>query len=696
MIPLTLRLRNFLPYQDTEVDLRDLHVAALVGPNGAGKSSILEALTWALWGQARSRSDDELIRQGAEDMIVEVTFKAQEKEYRVERRRVRGKRSYLLLFGPGGEILTGASIASTEAFICALLRMDYDTFVNTAFFAQGKADVFTQAQPAHRQEVLAAILGLERYQELSDVCRRRALDLTTELAAARGAEETLEAQASKLGHCRARLLTAREEVARAADELLAASEAQSALAQQLADAVAKAAEQSALRSQVDVYQHEYDRFETDREEKKKELADLQEKAAALPGLEARLEPNENVEEEVAALEEEIRDLPELRQRYGEARGRWQAEVDAKQQQAKRYLGLATLAEGEENMPCPTCLQPLTPAAAKALFEQGSQLDREVEAAEFVSELEQQIAAKEGLVTTLQDLRRRASGVPELRAQVKAAREAAAKVPDLERLLEDLRKGLLAASNILGVAREQLDAIGDLEGARRSLQDRLTAADAKKRECEEAHTAARDQAAALETEVRLAQEAEEQLRQLRLRVAAQTEEQADYQELGDAFGKRGVQALLVDRALPELESMANELLDRLWSGARVELRTQRASKKDGAQPIETLDVLTTNEAGELPYENCSGGQKFRVDFAVRLALARLLARRADAAMPLLAIDEGFGTQDTEGRKRLLEAIRGVQDDFDLVLVVTHIEEMADSFQRVLTVAAGPDGPSVTRR
>jgi exonuclease SbcC len=45
---------------------------------------------------------------------------------------------------------------------------------------------------------------------------------------------------------------------------------------------------------------------------------------------------------------------------------------------------------------------------------------------------------------------------------------------------------------------------------------------------------------------------------------------------------------------------------------------------------------------------------------------------------LVIDEGFGSQDPEGRQRLVEAINAVQDQFACILVITHIDELRDKF------------------
>ncbi|MGB5595882.1 MAG: AAA family ATPase, partial [Crocosphaera sp.] len=65
MIPLQLTLKNFLSYRDTILDFRGLHTACICGANGAGKSSLLEAITWAIWGQSRTASDEDIIHAGA-------------------------------------------------------------------------------------------------------------------------------------------------------------------------------------------------------------------------------------------------------------------------------------------------------------------------------------------------------------------------------------------------------------------------------------------------------------------------------------------------------------------------------------------------------------------------------------------------------------------------------------------------------
>ena len=75
---------------------------------------------------------------------------------------------------------------------------------------------------------------------------------------------------------------------------------------------------------------------------------------------------------------------------------------------------------------------------------------------------------------------------------------------------------------------------------------------------------------------------------------------------------------------------------------------------------------------------------------------MLARRAGAQLRTLFIDEGFGTQDEEGRNKLVEAITAIQEDFDLILVITHIEDLRDAFPVHVMVEKQGDGSRIQVR
>jgi len=156
--------------------------------------------------------------------------------------------------------------------------------------------------------------------------------------------------------------------------------------------------------------------------------------------------------------------------------------------------------------------------------------------------------------------------------------------------------------------------------------------------------------------------------------------AQHKTLERAFGKDGVPALLIEQALPEIEDKANELLDKLTDSRMfIEFVTQESYRDEKRKDLrETLEIKIKDGAGARDYEMYSGGEAFRVNFAIRLALSEILAQRKGARLQTLVIDEGFGSQDALGRQRLIEAINLVRNDFAKILVITHLDELKDAF------------------
>ncbi len=77
MIPVKLKLSNFTSYGESvpDLDFTKFKLAAISGLNGAGKSSLLDAVTWCIWGASRAGdSADALIHLGSDDMSVEFNF----------------------------------------------------------------------------------------------------------------------------------------------------------------------------------------------------------------------------------------------------------------------------------------------------------------------------------------------------------------------------------------------------------------------------------------------------------------------------------------------------------------------------------------------------------------------------------------------------------------------------------------------
>jgi exonuclease SbcC len=172
--------------------------------------------------------------------------------------------------------------------------------------------------------------------------------------------------------------------------------------------------------------------------------------------------------------------------------------------------------------------------------------------------------------------------------------------------------------------------------------------------------------------------------------ARREEASLLEELREAFGQRGVPNMIIETIVPEVEEVANALLSKMTEGntMMVRLETQRETK--AGETRETLEIIISDGLGTRAYDMYSGGEAFRINFALRVALSKLLARRAGVQLRALFIDEGFGSQDALGRERLVAAINSIQDDFDRILVITHLDELRDAFPARIEVTKTPEG------
>ena len=201
MLPLKLILENFMPYRGPQepLILEGLGIACLSGPNGAGKSSLLDAITWALWGRSRAGSSaDQLVAAQMSDMGVQLEFRSHGVDYRVERRHRRRRSGgnttcdFQMRDGDGWRVLTERSVTETTRKIVETIRLDYETFINSAFLVQGKADLFVSQRPAERKRILGEILNLSEYERYAQTARDMARDDRNRRDVARGRIEAID------------------------------------------------------------------------------------------------------------------------------------------------------------------------------------------------------------------------------------------------------------------------------------------------------------------------------------------------------------------------------------------------------------------------------------------------------------------------------------------------------------------------
>jgi exonuclease SbcC len=858
MLPTRLELKNFLAYRSPDPVIFDgIHLACLSGQNGAGKSSLLDAITWAIWGKGRARSDDELIHVGQEEMQVTLDFLQSGDKYRVIRKRRLGNMRKDGRRGPGTttldffawdketnsfRIINEPSVRWTQKRITEFLRLDYPTFVNSAFLQQGRADSFTLKTASERKEILAEVLGLDQWTHYEERAKRKLRLIENELSGISGRLADMEREMAEEDAARRDFEFAEQELAAIREAVAEAEASYDEMAG--ADVELKSAE-----SELESVRRQIRERERDIASTHEEIARYQER---LTNHQAIVAERESIEDGYAQLQEAreadqafanaLRELREveslinnLERQIDEARqdivkditssetliedsrqqadnvAEFQAQRDdileeivlLERDEKRREVMQQEIADFKEERSalreqnktlhqemndikerldmidsatearCPLCNQTLDEDHRQQIAtdlrdegtERGNRYRGNIEQMELIKaeieEREQSIAILEKSLPKLTTLR---GELGRLDQQVRDAESAAQRVEEQMEHLDELRTILdeerfaealhiqlqeaLAQREKLGYdpgahdeIREKMlkfntfqtratelqiaqQAIPDLErltgeaqarigrwehnlkeGQKREseLQDALVDLQARAEEMKRRRDAWHHQrtlerqsierVTALRQKLHAIEEMKRRYQDLKARQQVLQEEESIYQQLKNAFSKSGIPAMLIEAAIPELEETANRLLHRMTSG-RMVLRfdTQREKKTGGI--AETLDISISDDLGTRDYNLYSGGEAFRINFAIRVAISQLLARRAGAQLRTLFVDEGFGTQDEVGRQRLIEAINVVQDDFDLILVITHIDELRDMFPVRIEVEKMEQGSRVS--
>ncbi|GCL37913.1 exonuclease subunit SbcC [Sphaerospermopsis sp. FACHB-1094] len=1000
MIPVQLILKNFLSYRDATLDFGGLHTACICGSNGAGKSSLLEAITWAIWGESRATVEDDVIYSGAKEVRVDFTFYNNLQKYRVIRTRVRGATSVLefQIETPAGfRPLTGKGMRATQDVILQHIKLDYETFINSAYLRQGRADEFMLKRPTERKEILAELLKLNQYDLLAEKAKdnskqykgraeelERSLDniksqlqqreattaekaelevqlnhlqqqqaadniqlqslkviqsqrqnLEEKLSFVRQQYQNLSEDCDRLDQDKLAVksqLAALESILHQSDQIQAGySQFQTLQSQEEVFAIKfeqhtraitlRQQQQQQLDKQIQSIERKIQAAEAELNNLEKEqqeikpilkksgeietalsqlsaarehlnslenlqiqvkplleqranlqtelerihsrlLASLEQLQVTENQIESKIRKQSQLQQDVIEVDLQIEELEKKRvylqrvQDKGHERRHFIERLQAHQKDYEKLLGdleqKIQLLQNP-NALCPLCEHPLdenhwhrviqktqieyedTQGQFWVLREQMAVSDREIQvlrqeyreisqqvanydalrekkgklaaqlqaSAELQTQLKQVLTEKEKLHRVLegdyapdkqaeiqeldeyikqlnyneQDHALARSVVENLRwaeikqVQIKDAKkkqaQIAARKPELQAMIEELKaqiaseqtnseiaRGILALetqiteiaysseqhSNIRkGVKEFQswqlpyqqfLSAQQEYPQLQKRLEDLTNAynsrtADKQKLAIEmdsiveqlKASENPVEQIHDLEQKIAIFRREmdekiaylgrlEQQVHQLELLQNQYEQEQEQlqdckqqqrvYQELAQAFGKNGIQALMIENLLPQLEAETNLLLARLSANQlHVQFVTQKAgrsgkSTRKNAKLIDTLDILIADARGTRAYETYSGGEAFRINFAIRLALAKLLAQRAGAALQLLIIDEGFGTQDTEGCDRLIAAINAIAADFACILTVTHIPHLKEAFQARIEVNKNQQG------
>ncbi len=1001
MIPLELTLKNFLSYREATLNFRGLHTACICGANGAGKSSLLEAITWVIWGQSRAAIDEDVIHGGCEYVRVDFQFISHREIYRIIRSRHRGRSSDLQFqIESGGQFrsLTAKGIRPTQEKIISALKLDYDTFINSAYLRQGRADEFMLRRPTERKQILADLLKLDQYQELANQSKdlskqyqgqAKQIELSLaplkEKLAQKGnlqeQQKTINQEIKKIQlhqeqkrvklqqiqgeeHQRKtwceqitwqqqqyknlvkdeeRLTKERNEITQEFNRLKTIIEQENNIIKGYQRLRELQKEEKKLSDKFTTHQEYLQRQQistqklnkihnkielkigqtrTELETLKRQEEELENilkngdeikivlqqlsrhrqrlheldqlQHQVVPLQQRRYNLQTNIEQVKANLKaqleqlyltekdciEELAKIPKMRKAALDVDAKileldnkkiYQKRVEEKGQEKKEFqerlkenqrISQEKIEELQQklqqlevpNSSCPLCEQALDEIHLHHVITKTQVQQQEIK--EKIWILQEQISLGEKELKTLREeyiqLNQELAPYPslqqqfgQLEAQLETIGEVHIKLKEVRKNIQEIEKKIrentynLELQSELHKLNQELQKLnydeqthalvrGEVERFRRAeiqqakleeasrrqsrilqekpqliqkisklqqqikelnetseikkginkleqsiknlgyknsdhqqllellrqsqcwefkyqelqqakqqypqLQQRLQILEQRLKEQVIEKEKIKEQLDALSIKIKpIADKREEitilekniqnqrqkldellaqrgrleqsisQLETLKQQYSNNQKQLKDiqkqyrvYTELAKAFGKNGIQALMIENILPQLEAETNQILARLTGNQlHIQFVTQRtgrsgSSRKKSTKFIDTLDILIADSQGTRSYETYSGGEAFRINFSIRLALAKLLAQRAGTSLQMLIVDEGFGTQDTQGCERLIAAINAIASDFSCILTVTHMPQFKEAFQNRIEVYKNNQG------
>lgn len=725
MVPIYLKLTNFLSHVSSEINFSELDFVTLIigvnrgdpnKANGTGKSSLFDAITWALFEKSRvdgsaSTSMDNIVRQGTDKAEVEFHFKLGDDLYRVVRSRDKKKRKSDVVFQVMGDkrwqAVGGDSKKETTSKIISTIGIDYDVFVNSVLLRQHETSAFATMTSGERKDVVSRILQLTHYDEYSIKAKNRADEIGSKLIESDSFLVSNSSVAQQKSEAEQELSTILQQVEVHQKRLSSLQKVVEQIREQQAEEGKKlAVKKELLNSQNRLKERitgiiksiqdstkQVIRYEKEITTLKESLNKKHEQMMQIK--ESRGDPN-LIKKQLTDSQEKVQVLTEEHTNLLVKVQTLIVQVEKDQAEHKR---VGCLHEGQ----CPTCYSSVTQEGKHSVLKE---LSGRTEAykKELMKYKEKLSAVKEAKVAFEKILIEVQAKRDEYNRKQEEGRILLSEVHNGKERLTGFEESLRDAQNakqqsnqdlivVQNEITESLDKIEQMGSIDISKFEQLGREVIEKNNEAMALTSTINQVqvkkGVLQERIESKNKILQQIEEVQKNRASLVQQQRLYKELAQAFSKTGIQALILENSAIEIEKIANELLGKITDG-RVSIKIQTQKPNQDGTFKEVFDVIITDEFHSSPFNLYSGGEQARIALAIRLALSTLLARRSGVKISAIFYDEAFTDLDRDGTDKLMDVFRALSSNFRYQLVITHQSELKNQFDDVLVINKTSEG------
>lgn len=687
MLPLSLHINNFFSHKESYIDFTQFDSALLIGntegdysiSNGSGKSSILDSILWVLFNKARVAAMDDIILWNEKECIVMFEFKKSDVIYKIKRTRNRISStssvefSYLSSDGDWIDI-SGSTAGLTNDKIIDIIKFDYNTFINSGYFRQNDISEFAETDPARKKEILKSIIDLSKWDEYEKACKIKLKNIKSEAS-------ILEAKIQDLDIKELDLAKSNSELHEHQRQLDIISENKVKLSEQIEQLQQKYQQ---IKNNLDTDQ--WDKIVSENNEANKALDRLN---TALKVTEQELLSKRKTSEQL------LNSINESKQKLSEIS--IDQDIDEKYKQVSdqlisfkskastskalvEKLSKKQFIKGE----CNTCGQEVTDELHQKLLH-SHEAEKELLEKEYIY-CNNKINELNSALEKIEKIRKDNKKAEIYKTNIKTSQHeydlSASFIQQKESEKQQISSDILEYTNKIKANMSILNSLknDDFQLIHKQIYDLKSSL--KNIDNDIAYK--NQQVGILKQKAKMLSEIISSMLVEKEKLMDINKKVATYEKMNKLLGKNGVQTILLNALIEDLEKTSNIILQSICNEPMsIILETQRIGS-DGISIVDTLDLKVRKDGFVQNFKSLSGGEQFRISLSLRLAMSEISSRHGGSSLEFLLLDEINSPLDRHGTENLfVNVIKALEKKYK-ILVITHNDSLKEKFVNVIEV------------
>lgn len=689
MIPVKLSIENFLSHSKSDIDFNKFNVALILGSynnsldqsNGAGKSAIFESILWALFGKSRHKKKDGIVKKDKTLCKVEFMFDMEGTKYKIIRMRDKTIGESDVVFeqwtGSGWKNISCDTNTATDDKICSVINLNHEVFLNSVYFKQNDISLFAEARPSERKDILKALLKINKWDEFQKVARDNARVLSSKIQdkskhiiTLSTIEENIKIHKNDIDKISKKLECLKIEYAKSDEELVNKKLRYQSVSQDMQDTP------DILKKIQKEFTDSKRRISFINTKTKENKATITENMIIVNNLQLK----------IRTLNEKIKlgqgiNIKDINTKLVNGK--------AKERMLREHISHLEkdISLDEE---CPTCGKNLTKIDIRNIKENRDKelADIRIKYADIRNKLNRAEQKSKELESQLSEANK--AELDKSKIEIKVAKcksiidscsqENSILIQELNNLQSRNFDKEIQDLNI------KMDKV-EFTNLEKDVEDLTFKVNSLRSEVDKLNVIYGIKVNALEE---LFKQEKEQ-KSLQEEIDKLNNDFAIYDKLRQYFGKDGIQAVILENVIEELETYANDILSKICNEpTTVAIRTQKQTESGSWS--ETFDIEVTAGGRTDEFETFSGGEQFRISLALRLALSKILSQRIGGNVKFLLLDEVSSSLDDKGLEMFINIVKQLGNEMK-ILVITHDEKLKEQFDDIIMVNKSTDGSRI---